>query len=282
MGIEYRQATAVSIGDTPTSTQWNELAEAFNDRLDWGIGNPSYRAWWWAYTAVRKIINNDGAVVSANDEWFKNRGLVDPLTNPDAGWGDPVAGDGGANVANPLMAFIFGLDPTVDQEDVRLSPVAVSAFSTLANAWDSGVNQRGAYDPDTLKQGAPAVEAAVSHRTILNGYDPAVYLQKYGSWIGVPVVTMDCPAESIPNVHYKFKALKASLSDLTFDTCPLSGTGVENVEYQHDHYRIVFFGGATQDLLYSDYMEGPYHESNALLKTFGDQVDVNLFVLRFQ
>lgn len=260
MAITYRQANAVAVGTVPTSTQWNQLANAINDRLTQGVGDPTWRIWWRVYSFFRKITNNDGDAVSANDEFFKSFGLLDPRIHPGVTWGDPIGADAGANVANPLMMFLFGLaaaTPDFFDEGGRLADVTshlALATDGSATLWSKGKQQRGAIDLGTGDEAAPARAAADSYKRVLD-HAAGPFLESYGGYF------------STPTTAYKFTAVRTGLSDLTFAVASVS-----SLVYQDDYYLLTLTDTTVVHLLHSDYIEGPYDGAPALAFSPGDQL----------
>jgi hypothetical protein len=71
MAITFTEAPTVAAGGRPRSQDFNKLAAAFNDRMRSGLGDPTWRIWWKAYSMFRALIAPDGDLTPAEDEWFK-------------------------------------------------------------------------------------------------------------------------------------------------------------------------------------------------------------------
>src|ERR1051326_6013157 len=162
MGIQFTKALEVKKGDRITSTQYNLLARAFNDRLLSGIGDAAWRIVW-AVWAVMRYIENDvplmeGASLSApQDAWLR----VYALAKPQDGYTWPPGEPGeemGINLSSPLGWFIYGIDIKngLYGEDVRFSGpadqeggcFAVTETRNLCQAWVEARNQRGGVAPE--------------------------------------------------------------------------------------------------------------------------------------
>jgi hypothetical protein len=274
MAINFRQANFAAPGTIPTSRQWNQFANAINDRLGSGLGDPSWRIWWRAYSLMRKPRNNQGELISANDEWFSHWAHLDPRQHPDATWGDPIGQEGGANVANPLLMYLFGLNgvtPDFFEEGGRYADLtdhlALSSDDPMT-LWEKGKAQRGAIDVATHRQFAPALAAAGAYRRVLD-YVSRPLLERYGGWHRVPArEPVDCDGGA-PKFLFRFTPLRGGPA-LVFDTC--SPAGLQSITYEDDYYFLRFLDGSTRTLLHRDYLEGPYAGPALLGKTPGDQL----------
>ena len=120
MAVDYTEATPVAVERGVFSQDYNRLALAFNDRLKNGVGDPTWRLLWYAHSLVRGMRNPNGFLYAAEDEWWKVYSHIKEasgITWPTTSAGMPE----GVNVANPLGAFIYGLEPTVVNEEGRIS-----------------------------------------------------------------------------------------------------------------------------------------------------------------
>jgi len=68
MALTYKQAPTVTAGATITSGQWNQLAQAFNDRLVGGVGDPTYRLHWYWHSLFRVLRAPNGTNFAPEDE----------------------------------------------------------------------------------------------------------------------------------------------------------------------------------------------------------------------
>ena len=141
--ITFTRAPLVAPGDKITSTQHNAQARAMNDRLRSGVGDPTRRIHWYLINGlVRQVRLPDGDSEIANwpasDEWSKIYALLDPRKY-NVEW--PVASPGsaeGANLANFLMAFVFGNAPAwqlgQEQDAKSADPFTIGRLGEVGTA----------------------------------------------------------------------------------------------------------------------------------------------------
>lgn len=174
-------AKKVKIGNKTDYEHHNILADAFNEKILSGLGDCSWRIFYYAFSMFRGLRNPEGANFPAQDEWFKFYANLEPkMTAGKFGWPEAQAGEAqGANVANPFMAWIFGRDTRVSQanglkdntkdgvhgyfsEPLRLSglelavpdnmPRKIRGDPNLNIVWSDSEIQRGclAFQPDFI------------------------------------------------------------------------------------------------------------------------------------
>ena len=172
-------AKKVKIGNKTDYEHHNILAEAFNEKILSGLGDCSWRIFYYAFSMFRGLRNPQEANFPAQDEWFKFYANLEPkMTAGKFGWPEAQAGEAqGANVANPFMAWIFGRDYPIGQpngiedktekgihgywsEPIRLSglelalpdnmPSKINGDPNLNIVWSDSEIQRGclAFQPD--------------------------------------------------------------------------------------------------------------------------------------
>lgn len=129
MAINYTRAIPAVQGENPTSWHYNRLAKAFNDRLLNGVGDPTWRIFWYSHSLFRNMRNpSDQFTYPAADEWWKFYAFIDPEKNPNDQW--PTAGPGeagGANVSNPIMAYVYGVEAAeLESEAFRFGAITLS------------------------------------------------------------------------------------------------------------------------------------------------------------
>jgi hypothetical protein len=221
MSLTFTRAPIVASGDPITSTQLAKLADAFNDRLRSGIGDPTWRIHFWWLGLFRQVRNPDetGFVFPPQGEFFD----IYQHLNPDqVQW--PLTGPGepeGANVANPMMAYVFGAAaPGVASETERYADLVWPQGEPDARqAWLHAKYQRGAVDPHTGALASPAFHVASSHYAIAQS-ERSPHGNAYGGFLPLPNIGENCedpnPDDDIPapvNYVYRFTRLQ-----------PLSGT----------------------------------------------------------
>ena len=106
MALNFTEATTVQKGAAITSSQWNKLADSFNDRLLAGLGDFSYRLHFYWHSLFRNLRLNNGLLYAPEDEWWKIYAHVQPdeATFPTTSAGMPE----GAFLGNPIAGFVFG------------------------------------------------------------------------------------------------------------------------------------------------------------------------------
>ncbi|HYE31376.1 MAG TPA: hypothetical protein VEH27_08115 [Methylomirabilota bacterium] len=227
MAISFTRAIEVAPGEAPTSLQQNKLARAINDRLRSGIGDGAYRIamWWFNLFRQVRLPDESGFVFPAQGEFWEIYQGLDP--ERDIAWPvTPAGGVEGANLANPIMQFVFGIGDTFPEylrlaEDgggpaLRLGSVADSRQpQTWGDFWELGKLQRGVIDPETGLQNVPALAAAQSATQFaFPSYSP--HGKSYGGYFPTPVELLSScgSAENtnIPSYQIKFTALRADVS----------------------------------------------------------------------
>lgn len=305
MPTTFPKAPRVTKGDVVTSAQFRGLAEAFNARLRL-IGDLPWRISWYWYTLFRQVRNPDssGFAFPPQGEWWEIYAHIDPdytTTN----WPATAPGEAeGANLANPAMQFVYGAEGGADDEPTR-AQIPLAQPNTLLGYWQLGKDQRGAYDPATGAQNAPAFDAALSVFDFwFGGLIP--YHKGYGGWLPQPELLEEHCGETeesglnIPSFAIKFTALKDGVAtDLYHGAVTTNGDGKSVVTYagtcpcgtelhgaghvlgvvRHPLYYIVYVsqgdGECTPDIDYlptRDWIEGPYEAAPHLEHTEGEQL----------
>jgi len=165
-------AKKVKINQRTDYEHHNLLAEAFNEKILSGLGDCSWRIFYYAFSMFRGVRNPQESNFPAQDEWFKFYANLEPkMTYGKFGWPEAQAGEAeGANVANPFMAWIFGRATRITQangtkddtkdgvhgywsEPIRLSglelapptnmPAKINGDPNLNMVWSDSEIQRG-------------------------------------------------------------------------------------------------------------------------------------------
>lgn len=244
--LSFTRAPTVAKGQKITSDQMRRLALAFNDRIRSGVGDMAWRIAWYWYNLWRQVRNPDesGYVFPSQGEFFDIYQAIEPEWSPGTTWPEAAPGDPeGANIANPMMQFVFG-NPVVDSEDVRLNftvPLWLSGSppSTPEEFWTLAKYQRGAYDPETGAQFTPAFSAAES---VFNFAFPywSPHGKAYGGWQPIPTELLaDCgggdpadPGSGVPSWELFFTALRKDVSTAGFHgTVGVNADGYPTVTY---------------------------------------------------
>ena len=307
--LTFTKALEVGSGDPITSTQHNKLARAINDRCRAFQMVPWRVVMWW-FNLFRQVRNpaEGGFVFPPQAEYFDIYQHLDSEHHQGTTW--PVAGPGefeGANLANPMMAFVFG-NPGLDKEDERLSaridllpPVNLPPIESV---WEMGKKHRGVYDPDVFAQNAPALDAARDFiRIVQPWFSP--HGKSYGGFFPTPVELLtDCGAtEDLglgqPSYEILFSALRSDVvvpahhgtlstvdgkSVVTYaGSCPCgttshaSGHVIRIVEFEGNYYVVVGTGTGVCDFNVDvfptvDWIEGPYTGDGVLQHADGQHL----------
>jgi hypothetical protein len=295
----------VAEGDQITSTQYVRLARAGNDRLRL-LGDLTWRLHYFYSGLWRQVRNPDESryAFPPQAEWDEIYAHIDP-DYADIQW--PVTGPGepeGANLANPMMQAVYGIEGGPDDEPSRIT-LPMAAPTTPRDYWALGKHQRGAYVAASGAQNAPAFEAGLS--IFSHGFPWLSPMHKsYGGWAPMPVeISANCgpdgdPGEGIPNHEIKFTALNPTANTdglhgtlsvngdgravCTYaGSCPCgsadSGAGHVQQIVRHPLYYIVYVsqgdGACTMDVDYlstRDWIEGPNEGEPYLTHQDGGQL----------
>ena len=307
MAVDYTKATPVATGEGVFSQDYNRLALAFNDRLKNGVGDPTWRLLWYAHSLVRGMRNPSGFLYAAEDEWWKVYSHIKEasgITWPTAGAGEPA----GVNVSNPLGAFIYGMEPTVTNEEGRINgngefdpagtalasaPTGVPLFlsdgglhapANIADYWTLSKYQRGAVPSDLSDYSASNAIKASQEHGLINYSSSGVFLQNYGGFLPSPKLdasTPICDDGYTPNYDLKFSNLVGG-SDKTYGTCQPSGVMFYFEGFTA--YKVVKWDGTTESLPLTDYLEGPYTDDAYLRRYKGQQLNevMNWFAMEYR
>lgn len=300
MAIEFPRAPTVAAGDRITSTQFAQLADAFNTRLVSGLGDGPWRVFFYWLSMFRQVRNPDatGTAFPPNDEFFQIYQLLNPTESewPVSGPGDPE----GANLASQMNAFVFGSEAfDLDEESNRLPEwlVAAEPMPSQAEIWEAGKDQRGGFDPDSGGLASPAYDSAREHwkirysRTSMHG-------NSYGGFLPDPelaATTCEDPdtGDDIPaprNYIIKFTSLVDGTVVSYPGTCQPNPTGSS----YDDHvafvatlpwaYYVVLNNGSIDVYLLSEWIEGPYTGEGVLQKRENGAVGrmLNTFIREFR
>lgn len=322
--LQFKYVEPVHAGDPISSKSHNDLALAFNQRILSGAGDAAWRIMWNAHSLMRQMRNPSGGFGDlpgtqqwpASDEWWKVYALVDNANRCgelNDTWYWPVAEPGeeeGANVANPMMAFVFGrdyinnktrdfdpeanriTDGPVDEGSGNYTAIHVATltgdpYTSAAIAWGLAKDQRGIIEvTPPYRAKAPAYEAA--HSAYSWRYPSrAPYLKTYTTFAPVPKDEGNCPRINDiipPYYHTKFTPLIPNYPALSFPSCPGVSGHLQYVARLTDRYILYFQDAPTLMLPYTVYLEGPYDGGGALAKQHSEILTqaINKFVIEMR
>jgi len=320
--LRFKYVAPVHAGDTISSTSHNDLALAFNQRILAGAGDAAWRIIWNAHSLMRQVRNPSGDLLlpgtqqwPASDEWWKMYALVDNANQCGAAndaWYWPIAGPGeeeGANVANPMMAFVFGRDyispglrdfePEVNRltdgpsdggnsfELIDVASLSGDPSVDASSTWIRAKSQRGIIERTApYRAHTPAFEAA--HSTYAWRYNArAPYLKNYTCFAPVPRDEGSCPRidDVIPPYwHAKFTPLVPGYPALSFPTCPGVSGHLQYIARLTDRYVLYFQDAPAITLPYTVYLEGPYDGGGALAKSHSEilTMALNKFIVEMR
>jgi hypothetical protein len=293
MAFTYKRVPTVKAGEPISSAQYNALAESINDRLKNGIGDPSWRLFWYADSLFQFIRLGSGSHQPARDEWWSHWSHMNPNNAKD--WPQtPVGTNGGINASNPIAAFVFGNEGLqvyneTDRmnydvnENTGVKLHGISAPVSDLDHWEIAKVQRGVTPAsrDDLTY-ANALASADQYYKI-NYSKMFSYLKGYGGFQAGPDVVGLCNDPANAEYLVKFRNISSG-DNCVYNTCKdKSGSGTSNcpnyskpidgwfagvygyVLYHHDD--------TTTVLPYNDYVEGPYTTNAFLNHERGGQLD---------
>lgn len=278
MAVTFRRCPTVKPGERITSTHLAGLARALNDRMRSGLGDPTWRLWYYLLGLTRQIRNSDGgALFPPQAEFFE---VYQQLSAADAQWPTSLAGEAeGVNVANPLGCFVFGRESAnIDAEPARIASLTSlgTSGSTLSSYWALAKAQRGAVDPSTGAISCPALDAARLHKRIAYNIR-APYANSYGGFLPIPQIAGGscAPVDGIEPVNYEIKFTSiADGSEIVYPgTCPEEPTHVAYVLALSDIYVVVLNDGSADFYRRNEWIEGPYTGGGSLRRAVGGQLD---------
>lgn len=294
MAISFEFISPVGAGNPILAGDLIALAGGINERIRSGLGDWAWRLPYYWFCAARQIRNPDatGFLWPAQGEYFEAYQSVTPAS----GWEWPQTGPGqfeGTNVASTMGSYVFGLSD-VPPEDERLADEEVGGLPTgrpvtVIDSWVLGQRQRGAYDYATGTAITPALTAAQSFSSIMQGpYSP--HGNSYGGYLPQPASLGNCGIISPTvvqedNLQIFFTPLVDGLPVVTFNgTCSTVTGDIDQIYYYPSYYLITIVGGNPVTLLRSQYIEGPYSGGARLRRTWGYHVDrvLNQFSAEFR
>jgi len=300
MAVTFTTAPTVYPGDPVTSDNYVSLAAAFNDRLRSGLGDPTYRIFYYLHGLFKNPRNGEDDLTPSQAEYWE---FFQHLNPDDGAWPSGAPGEPeGANVGgvsflgNALMMFAFGSAALgIDSEDAKLAGIPVPASGNAESFWENAKLQRGAYDPATGALASPTFTAARDHYAIRYSLD-STYGNAYGGYFPSPRAVYDettdpptpieCPESEGPTINpiyqftYIFSAIVDGLEDFQFSSCSYG------IYYTPFAYYIITTGGTISRVLSKkEYIEGPYDSFGRVARSSGDQLNriaVNAFLKEFR
>lgn len=273
MSITFTRAVSVAEGDPITATEYAKLAAAINDRLVSGLGDGTWRIFFYFFSLFRQVRNSsaDGMAFPSMGEFFEYYQHIDPTE-----YEFPLAGPGdaeGANLASVMNAFVFGAEAFgLDDEATRLAefPWDVSEPS-VSDAWELAKAQRGAWDPITGGMASPAFNAARAHwRIRYNRTSP--HGNSYGGYSPTPTIGSDCADDSEINYEFRFTNLVDGSTTTYPGSCSENSGDVAGIVTLPWAYYVVLNDGTVDILQTSEWVEGPYTGEGRLMKQDADGI----------
>ena len=295
MALNFTEASTVQTGAAITSSQWNKLADSFNDRLLAGVGDPTYRLHWYWHSLFRNLRLNNGLLYAPEDEWWKIYAHATPFeaTFPTTSAGQPE----GAFLGNPIAGFVFGNNDDIESEPNRLSydtsdgsgillHNVSGAPTTDSEKWDIGRYQRGVVEgSDTTNLTlANSLVAARSHFSM--GFF-RWYQRSYGGFLPQPEYLGQCSnSPDIPSFALRFTRTSDNTA-FNYSTCPGQTNAVFSWWQTAQNFVLLTWEGALIYLPVDEYIEGPYDGANNdafLTKPNGQQLAraLNYFIEPFK
>lgn len=303
MAITFTRAEEVTPGTPISSRHLVALANAWNDRLKYNLGDPTYRLPWYFESQFKQIRNSDGFLFPPKSEFHRFYQHLEPEFHqyPEAAAGEP----GGPNVGSYWPSYVFGIDGAgIDAEEDRLStpeaggiPLYVDGQSanTPRKLWELGKRQRGAFDPVTGAVASPAFTAARSHYRLARSVN-GPHGNSYGGFLPTPELAGTACSDGDSNFAptrnvIRFMTNLKTGEVVTFPgTCPREEGHVAFIFPTSDFY-IVGTWHYTTEWTYAityynaeDWIEGPYSGEPVLRRTssqFAERV-LNKFASEFK
>lgn len=326
MALTFERVLPVQKGKKVLSSQHNNLARSINDRFR-AFQFCAWRCCMYHMGLWRQFRNpsDGGFVFPSQAEAFDIYHHMDPeFLGGGGGTTYPVTDPGeaeGANLANPINQFTFGVDPVLDSEDIRLSnrivPEVDPSLPPKEAVWELGKAERGSYDPLNGAQTTPAFDAAQDFRLVTQPFW-SPHGKSYGGFFPTPVELLpDCGASDstglgIPSYEIFFTGLRADVSTAGFHGTPgVNGDGLPTMTYAgtcacgYDSFGAghvigyvvmttgVMVAVATGDpscaydldfFTFTDWIEGPYTNAGRLSHADGGQLlrAINAFAQDFR
>lgn len=294
MAITFQEAPTVAAGDPITSTQHNKLAEAYNTRIESGVGDCAWRIGWYLHSATKQVTEpEDANLWPGIDEFTKVYGNFKQADAPE--WPSTA---GTPNVkTNPLMKFVYGdaefagERSGIQSEDERLLqgdnfqlPTSETPLDP-ETLWQIAKYQRGFVDltQPTEQFAAPALTAAQQHYKITPN-PREKFLVSFGGWLPTPEVTGDCGDETERDPATEKLAIIFT-NQITGEVrtysgyCPMKSPGAAEANairgvYQGAFaYHVYLWTGSVVVLPLSEWIIGPFsgpgqlgHGSNAFIE----------------
>lgn len=294
MSITFTRAPTFVQGAEITAAEHIQLADAFNDRLRSGIGDPTQRIHLYQLGLWRQVRTNDDTLWPAQGEWSEFYAHIAGDGEDHYRWPLVPPGEaGGRNPANPAMAFVAGDGATQFGEGARISEQLDfdSGDGTPRSIWEMGKRQRGAYDPTAQVYGAPFLYASESVFRIVS--QPwSSHGKSYGGYLPVPESLGNCitpSGQTFPNRDIFFTNLSTLGQKHFTGTCGPdyggSGTDVSAIWDGPFAYYVYKWDGSFERLAKDEWIEGPYTGGGDLKKPQGDQLPrlmLNPFIKEFR
>jgi hypothetical protein len=196
--IDFAKAKRVGPDDTFKSATWNSFAAAVNERILSGIGDPCERIVQFILGITRStVVGDTDGKTHAEGEFFTYQSLQPNAGNwPKAGV-DPVSGlpeIDGPNIANPIMAFVYGNKANgIDPEATRLGKLPTAFLDDSDETkWVVAQYWRGLTDPTNGLTASPVADLA--HEAMRFAYGKSgLFGTTFGGYLPGPApLSPDC------------------------------------------------------------------------------------------
>ena len=282
MAVKFTQARVVAAGAPLAAGDAASLAQAVNTRLTSGVGDMARRIAFYLHSGLfRKMRNDNGTLATADAEFW---GFYQGVAPTDGDWPSSEPGDiEGANVANPINAFVFGAEALdMASERTRLDQVPVSLSlpegveATAEDYWNLAKYQRGAFDVESGDYSSPMLNLGISYAYI-RGSLTSPHFNSYGGYMPTPADAGGCDPVgdyTPPNLQIYFTNLSTAEVVTYCGTCPdtvggtcLDDNRVQWVAYTPFAYIVFLYDGTVDYYAKNEWIEGPYTANARLTKT---------------
>lgn len=274
MSVTFPTCPTVNVGDAITDTEIAAASDSFCARMRSGLGDPTYRIHQYLSRFWRQVRFPDETVFPSAAEFLTTYIHLDPDTS-NADWpGVEPDEPGGANTANPAMAWIFGRG-NVDPESDRLNgvPLFIGDNTDPVQLWDLAKRQRGYYSSAHVAESfTPMLSAGQAHFYLVHPRG-SFHHKSYGGYMPSPS-TSGNQCSGYPRFLLRWTNIENPATVLEYETACADETDADKVTFVGQNplaYVVYFADGHVDNLLKSEWIEGPYTGNGRLSRPDGDQ-----------